>query len=217
MLSEYSLRQAASKVRCGVRSGLILVACLIVAGCSGRWQTHYEKVDASASQNWRISSVSVAVPETLRVSDANTLAPAADIVWHGDPPGDRRAQVKQIMTTAAQLATSSLRSGRNAQLNIVVREFHGVTPAAIARAPGAVHNIEFTAQVVDRATNEPLTAVMPIRADLAAIVGSEAYYNQAALTGEDQKTRVTRHITQTIRGWLSVGPDNRGSFSSPGR
>ena len=196
---------------------LALAVCLLAAGCAGNWKTDYEKVEATAVQNWRISAVSVAVPESLSVSNANVLAPNADIVWHGDPPGDRKAQVKAIMTNAALQATASLSGRQNAQLNIVLQEFHGVTPAAIARAPGAVHNIRFTAQVVERGSNRPLTAPMLIRADLAALVGSAAYYNSAALTGEDQKTRVTRHLTQTLRGWLGVGPDNRGSFSSPGR
>lgn len=217
MLTADSLRQKQGIFSNGLRWGLVMAACALIAGCSGQWRTEYEKLDAAKAQSWRVSAVSVSVPSSLSVSDANVLAPNADIVWHGDPPGDRRAQVKAIMEQAARAASSPLRGPVDAQLNIVVAEFHGVTPTAIARAPGAVHNIQFTAQIVDRQTNAPITAPMKIRADLPAIVGSAAYYNQASLTGEDQKTRVTRHITQTLRGWLGVGPDNRGGFTSPGR
>lgn len=198
-------------------AGLGLVAVLALSACSGRWATDYpEPVGASVVQGWNIASVAVAVPDSLTVSDANSLAPNADIVWHGDAPGDRRAQVKAIMTDAARRATAGLRRGTRAQLNITVSEFHGVTPAAIARAPSAVHNISFVAQVVEAGSGKALTPQVPIRADLPALVGSAAYY--AAQSGQDtMKARVTAHVAATLKGWLGIGPDVRGVFNSAGR
>ena len=197
--------------------GLLFAGSFGLAACSGNWTTDYEEpLDPATSKGWRISAIAVSVPEDLSVSDNNSLAPNADIVWHGDPPGDRRAQVKAIVETAARSATRGLSGSTSAQLNIVVSEFHGVTPAAVARAPGAVHNITLTAQVTNARTNVPLTGPVQIRADLPALVGAAAFSTGEQL-GEIQKSRVTAHITETLRGWLGVGPDNRGTFSSAGR
>ncbi len=45
---------------------------------------------------YNIVGHTIDVPRTLLVSEADVYVPLGDIVWHGDPPGDRYAQVAKL-------------------------------------------------------------------------------------------------------------------------
>lgn len=206
-----------SRAARGLLAGLALTA---LAACGGVFSVDYPPMSADVSKGLRVSAVNVSVPESLTVSEANVLVPSADIVWHGEPDGDRRAQVKAIMTTAARAAVAPMRGTRRVNLNIIVSQFHGETEAAILRSPSAVHSIRFTAQLVDASTGAAVTPPVPISADLAAYVGDAALEAQRRHGGPFmswQKPRVTAHVTEVLKGWLGLGPDIRGSFNSLGR
>ena len=68
---------------------------------------------------------------------------------------------------------------------------------------------------VSPAMKSALTPVTVFRADLPAYVGSEAYI--AASEGRSEKSRIIAHLDAVLKGWLGIGPDIRGSFSSVGR
>ena len=192
--------------------GRLAVAAAVMAGLSAcsQWEVAYdEPVNADLSAKLRVTSVAVDVPATLKASEANLFAPDADIVWHGDLPGDRHEQVDAIVTKAARQAVRTMRGPKAAKLNIVVNRFHGITPKTQYSAPSAVHNIAFTAQLTDARTGKPLTEPTFIRADLAALVGKAAIAAQSE--GITQKSRVTSHIEAVLRGWLGIGPDIRGA------
>ncbi|MFD3191081.1 DUF6778 family protein [Sedimentitalea sp. HM32M-2] len=198
------------------RMAVLAPALMLLAACGGEWVTDYgEPLDGATTRGWRVSAVQVTVPDTLTVSEENVYIPNADIVWHGDPPGDRKAQVQAIIRDAARQATAGLRGGRPVVLAITLQEFHGVTPIAMARSPEAVYNIAFTAQVTDARNGAALTPATLINADLPALVREDAV--TAAQFGPSQKQRVTGHVTAVIKGWLGIGPDIRGSFASLGR
>ena len=59
-----------------------------------------------------VVAVNVDVPKTLKVSEANMYYPVADIVWRGEPRGDRHAQVKAIFQEAFAAGTKDLVQGR---------------------------------------------------------------------------------------------------------
>jgi hypothetical protein len=61
------------------------------------------RFDPQVSKGWRVSSVEVSVPQALTVSDVNTFIPNADIVWHGDNPGDRKQQVAKVIRVKHRL------------------------------------------------------------------------------------------------------------------
>lgn len=198
------------------RRHFILAAPLALAACSGRWTTDYEQgITADVSRNWRVRDVIVKVPESLSVSNENRLAPNADIVWHGDPEGDRRAQVAAIVKEGVERGTSDLAGRRLVSVSVTLQEFHAVTPAAIARAPSAVHNITYVIQVFDAQTIQPITEPQLITADLPAFTQAAAIV--AAQEGRTQKARIISHIDRVTRGWLGIGEDPRGTFSSLGR
>lgn len=192
------------------------LALFALAGCSGRWTVDYaEGLDPEVTRTWKLSNVVASVPASLTVSNSNTLAPNADIVWHGEPFGDRRAQVASIMDEGITRGASELSGSRPVNLTARIIQFHSVTPAAVARSPGAVHNIKYVMQVTDAATGASLTEEQEISADLEAYVGAAAV--TAAINGLTQRRRIIDHIDLVTRGWLGFGQDQRRTFSSIGR
>ncbi len=201
----------------GVKAWAIaLCAILVLAGCSRTWQVAYdEPIDGEVSSDWQLAAVIVVVPDTLSVSENNRYAPRADIVWWGEPAGDRRVQVARILDEAVGDAASQLSGSQRVTVTATLERFHAVTPAAVARAPSAVHNIRFRLQVFDAQTSAPLTEPTTIEADLEAYTGEAA--TASAVRGEDQRTRIVTHLTKVVSGWLGNGPDQRRTFESMGR
>lgn len=190
--------------------------CTLAACGSGSFETNYAPLSSDTSKNWRVASVDVTVPSTLTVTEANSYAPDADIVWRGEPAGDRYAQVDAIITEAATAGAAGLRGSQPVNLLIEVSEFHALTQKTRYGLENAgVHNIAFTAQVVDARSGAPLTPPSPIQADLVAYSGQQAI--EAEAEGNTQRVRIVRHVTKVVAGWLGAGPDVRGSFRRRGR
>ena len=194
----------------------VALALMLLAGCAGTWEVAYDNPPGSAvTKSWRVVDVVTVVPDTLTVSNDNTYAPNADIVWHGEPFGDRRAQVARLLDEGLTRSARPFRGGRPVAMTARVVTFHGVTPSAIARAPAAVHNIRFVLSVLDARTGEVLVSNETISADLEANVGTAAI--AAAINRQTQRERVIAHIDAVMRGWLGFGPDQRREFYSVGR
>ena len=192
------------------------VAAFVVPGCSGNWGVKYSDVpEPNKAKNWYVVGVRVTVPDSLTVSEANTYAPSADIVWHGEEQGDRRAQVRAIIKEGLSRGSRKLDGRKGVILAARVIQFHAVTPIAVNQAPGAVHNIKYDLQVYNARTLKPLTDPQRVSADLQANVGTSAVI--AAINGNTQRVRIVRHLTAVTEGWLGLGPDQRGTFEGIGR
>lgn len=198
-------------IKLGLTMGLALG---LLAGCGGTFKTDYDPVSREQSQSWRVQSVRVVVPDSLTTTERNSLLPSADIIWHGDPVGNRREQVATLLENAISKGSKNLRGRQPVVLHVVLEEFHAVTPAAVARAPSAVHNIRYSIQVIDARTGKPITNPRKIAADLSANVGDVA--RRARRGGRTQKFRISNHIAAVTAGWLRVGPDKRAKFTSLG-
>ena len=200
------------------RAFLFGLAAIPLAACDGAFRVGYDDDTAVAREtalDWRLTGVRVDVPEELTVSETNSLAPNADIVWRGEAPGDRRAQVGAILQEGIARGFSGLRGRRRVYVRAQLIHFHAVTPQAVAIAPSAVHNIRYALQIFDTQTRTSLTEVAYISADLDAFVGSAAV--TAALAGQTQRVRIVDHIARVQRGWLGLGPDQRREFTTLGR
>ena len=155
------------------------------------------------------------MPQSLVVSEAKTLLPTADIVWREDPLGDRHAQVGKIIQTAVLRGAQGLRGSRPVIIAVTVTRFHALTyEAELSSSDWGVHNIDFTAQVVDARTGEVLLPATAIRAETPAYSGAKMKALRAK--GQTQKSIITNHVAATVAGWLGLGPDNRGTFSRQG-
>ncbi|MEM1066933.1 MAG: DUF6778 family protein [Pseudomonadota bacterium] len=192
-------------------------AVAVLAGCAGNWEVAYDApINPAVSRGWVVQDVQVSVPNTLSVStNPNVLAPADDIVWYGDPDGDRRTQVAAIMDDGITRGTAGLTGGTPVVIGVTLERFHAVTPSATSIAPSAVHQISYTTQVFNADTLTPITPPQQIVADLDAYVGAAAVVN--AVEGNTEKVRITQHLEQVTRGWLGVGPDPRREFGGLGR
>jgi hypothetical protein len=194
-------------------STALLSAC--VGGGGGTFKTDYAPIPASTSSAWRLGEVRVSVPKTLVVSEAKSLLPNADIVWREDPLGDRYAQVAVIMKNAITRGAQGLRGGRPVIIDVTVTRFHALTfEAELRNSNWGVHNVDFTAQILDASTGEVLLPATAIRAETPAFSGEQM--RAARAKGITQKSMITNHVAKTVQGWLGIGPDNRGEFSRQG-
>lgn len=150
---------------------------------------------------YEVTGFKIIVPRTLKVSEANTFKPRADIVWHGDPAGDRYQQVGDIMTAAATRATTGMTQGRAVTVDIALVKFHGVTEKT-RYTIGGMHEMRFDLTVRDAATGEVLDGPRQIVADVRAAGGERALTEEAA--GFTQKVVVTNRLTEVLRRELSA-------------
>lgn len=151
---------------------------------------------------FRIDDLRVSVPETLRVSEANTFLPNADIVWRGDPLGDRRAQIAAIMADAGQAAMGR-GQGRPAVVELVVTRFHGVTEKT-RYTVGGNHNMRFDMTLRDPETGAVLFGPKNIVADVRASGGAKAIEEDRI--GRTQKVVVTERLREVIQRELGLQP-----------
>lgn len=147
-----------------------------------------------------VNSITVRVPRSLKVSERNSYMPRGDIVWRGDPIGDRHAQVQQIFETALTRGAAQVNGPVKVDIDVQVTRFHALTEKA-RYTTGGVHAITFDLAVKDPATGQLLMPVRTVRADLEGFGGQQAILADAR--GETQKVRITQHLSEVIRQELS--------------
>ncbi len=147
-----------------------------------------------------VQTVTVSVPRSLRVSEANRYYPDGDIVWREDPRGDRHAQVQKIVQDAMVKGVTGLDNGVPVELYVEVTRFHALTEKA-RYTTGGVHDLEFKVTLRDPATGQALTEPRLIEADFRAFGGKQAI--AAEQRGETQKVRITERLASAIRAELS--------------
>ena len=195
-----------------------LALTLGVAGCaSSSWETAYTQLDAAQTANWRVARVDVSAPATLTTSEVNGYVPDYDVVWHGEPFGDRRAQAAAITRDGiSRGATSVLRGGKPVVISATLSQFHALTPKARSMNGNVgIHNIHYTVQVLDAATGAPLTQPQFIRAETPGLTGDAA--KQAEARGYSQRDEIVNHLSRVTSNWLGYGDDPRGGFNRTGR
>lgn len=148
-----------------------------------------------------VQAVNVSVPRTLRVSEANTFHPSADIVWRGDLPGDRYAQVKAIFDDAAARSTATMHRGAPVVVDLEVVRFHCLTEKT-RYTVGGVHSLHFMLTVRDATTGAVVQGPRLIVADVKGAGGNRAVAEEQA--GRTQKVVVTERLTEVIRRELSA-------------
>ncbi len=149
---------------------------------------------------YRVNALTVHVPQSLKVSEANSYFPGGDIVWREDPLGNRHAQVQTIVQNAMLRGAAQVTGQRPVNLEITVLRFHALTEKA-RYAAGGVHNILFDLTVRDATTGELVRPTKRIKADLEALGGKPAI--MAERRGITQKVRITGHLAEVLRQELS--------------
>lgn len=151
-------------------------------------------------RNYALHSIRFAVPSDLTVSEANGYYPIADIVWRGDPLGNRPEQIAAIFETSIRSAGESLSGNRPVTVDVQLVRFHSLTERT-RFSVGGVHSIKFDLTIRDAETGLVIEPTRRIDADLPALGGTAAV--AADFQGQGQKVRITAHLTNLILNELS--------------
>lgn len=199
------------------RTLLVSAMAFGLAGCADTgWRVDYTPVTEAAA-NWRFAGVTVMVPQDLTVSESNDVfVPNADIVWQEEPLGDRRTQVRKIMEEGIAHGARGLRGRTPVRFVVVMQKFHSINKKSIYSAPpdSGVENIDYSITVVDARSGATLLPAQLIREEFPGLVGDK--YFAALNAGQTERMRIVAHVSQTIAGWLGIGPDNRMDFMRAG-
>ncbi|SEK50655.1 hypothetical protein SAMN05443999_101556 [Roseovarius azorensis] len=182
-----------------------LLTALIAACASGdvstRNVTPHSPGPPPVSASLNVQDLVVSVPRTLSVSEANLYYPVADIVWRGDPRGDRRAQVKQIVRDGLSAGIRQMKPGTiPVVVDVEVTRFHSVSEKA-RYSVGGVHAVHFRYVLRNPDTGEAYAAPKYVRADLNAYGGQRAI--NAERRGITMKLRIMSHLAKVIQHELS--------------
>lgn len=179
--------------------GLTLSSCASVSVMTDRALSGQEPLGAFA-RDYRVASLDVVVPRSLKVSEANSFHPDADIVWREDFFGDRHAQVEAILIPALERGTRDLDGARPVAVEIELVRFHSLTDKA-RRSTGGVHSIRFYMTLRDPASGEVIERRRLVNGDLEAFGGQQAA--DAVARGQTQKVRISDHLAELIETELS--------------
>lgn len=143
------------------------------------------------SADWKVVDVRVEVPETLSTTEANMYYPNANVIWRGEPYGNRHAQVSALMDAALTRGLVHLNGAQDVYFDVTVRRFHSVTEKARA-VIGGVHDMIFVLTVRDAETGVALHGPEFVETNIKAYGGRRAL--QAEREGLSQKVRVQSHL-----------------------
>ena len=147
-----------------------------------------------------VEDIRISVPSRLKVSEANMFYPVADIVWRGEPMGNRHAQVMSIFKEAMDRGTYTMTTGRKVVVDIEVTRFHSVTEKT-RYTVGGTHSMHFDLTVIDAETGAVLEGPRPVVADTKAAGGAQAVAEEQM--GRTQRVVVVERLAQVIRRELS--------------
>ncbi len=152
------------------------------------------------SSQYNVTEIRISVPRSLRVSEANLFYPNADIVWRGEPLGDRHQQVHSIFTDAFGMGTQNMKTGPEVIVEAEVQRFHGVTEKT-RYTVGGVFNMEFMLTVRSAKTGEIIDGPRFVEANAKASGGSAAIEEEQA--GRTQRVVVIETLRAKIWQELS--------------
>lgn len=153
------------------------------------------------ASNYDVRSVNVSVPRTLSVSEANLYFPIADVIWRGEPLGDRHLQVESMFDEALFRATGPMKRGRPVAVEVEVTRFHGVTEKT-RYTVGGVYSLRFNLTVRDASSGAIVDGPRVIVADTKASGGAKAIKEEQM--GLTQRVVVVNRLAEVLRRELSV-------------
>ena len=175
--------------------GTLLMGAL--SACTGIVGGSDPRMDGTRS--YELQGITYAALPDLVVSEANNLYPSADIVWRGDPLGDRVAQIGTMFQEAARKNVGTFGGSQPIIADIVLVRFHGVTERT-NYSFGGVHNVIFLMTVRDARSGEVLEPQRRIVANLDAPGGNESVRLEAI--GQTQRVRIIDFLASTLRDEL---------------
>ncbi|MBR2574467.1 MAG: hypothetical protein IKE14_09070 [Loktanella sp.] len=147
-------------------------------------------------RDYRLAEMNFAALAGVTISEENSLYPQADIVWHGDVPGDRIAQIGALFDAAATRNMAATVNGlKPVTLDITLVRFHGLTRRA-QFSTGGVYHIVFDMTLRDYRSGTVIEPARRIVANLEAWGGNANARLDAQ--GVTEKVRVTDFLTSVL-------------------
>ena len=182
--------------------GLGLSACASVETATRNAPLEQYSAEMPApAPSFALAGMDVNVPTTLKVSEKNSYYPGGDIVWRGDPYGNRYEQIGAIFEDAIQLGANDLTGAMPVVVEIELKRFHALTEKT-RYSVGGIHSIEFVMTIRDPQTGAIVRGPREIKADLVGYGGEKAL--QAEARGLTQKYRITNHLARVIRDEMTL-------------
>lgn len=153
-----------------------------------------------------IADFKINVSRGLKVSEAKRYYPGGDIVWRGEPLGDRHLQVARIFQESVGKSQALGADGYPVNVVINVKRFHAITEKA-RYTVGGVHSITFDMMLTDPRTGLQVGETRTIKADLEAFGGARAI--NAERNGISQKYRITNHLAQVLHQEMTSPDGNQ--------
>lgn len=178
---------------------VVLVSLLLgaLSACTGIVGANDPRMDGTRS--YELRGITFAGLEGLTVSEANNLYPSADIVWRGDPIGDRVQQIGTMFQEAAARNIGTFGGSQPIIADVVLTRFHGVTERT-NYSFGGVHDIRFLLTVRDANSGEVIEPQRRVAVALDAPGGNESVRLDAI--GQNQRVRVVDFLTSVLRDEL---------------
>jgi hypothetical protein len=151
----------------------------------------------------RVVGVTVLVPSTLSVSEENSIKPRADIVWRGDPFGDRYEQVHKIVDDGLSRGVAGIQGDIPVVVSAEITRFHALTERT-RYSIGGVHEIEFNMTVTNSETGDVVIPTYLVKASFEGYGGKKAI--EAERAGITQTVRITQHLAEVIKQELTGVP-----------
>lgn len=183
--------------------GLSVAACGSVDTATRNAPLDVPSLDGTAQvvqRNYVVQSMAFSAPEDLNVSEGNGYYPMADVVWRGDPIGDRVQQIAEMFQTALDRNDDTINGVIPVVVEMELRRFHGVTERT-RFSVGGVYNIEFRMTVRNALTGEAIEEPRMVEANLSAPGGAAAIL--ADQRGQTEKVRVTDFLTMVMKDELT--------------
>jgi hypothetical protein len=150
------------------------------------------QIQPQVVRDYSLHSIRFAVPADMTVSEANSFYPIADIVWRGDPMGNRPQQIDEIFQTSIRAAAQDMNGSIPVVVDIELLRFHSLTERT-RFSVGGVNSIKFNMTIRNAETGEVLEQSRSLNGDFAALGGRAAM--AADNQGQGQKVRITAHLT----------------------
>ena len=174
------------------RTFLLSLSMLSLGGCGTTFGMK-SAVRLQMERSYRLQDFNFDVQEGLQISESESFYPNADIVWRGDPIGQRIPQIAVMFEEAAARNRAVL----DGDLTLV--RFHGVTNRT-RYTVGGIYNVIFDLTIKSAATGEIIEPTRRVVGNLDAPGGERAALQDQA--GQTQKVRVTDFLTSLLRAQL---------------
>jgi hypothetical protein len=189
-----------------VRMVALIAMGMAVSGCASldvaSRNAPFEAPSAAATTPaMKVEAYEVRVPKSLKVSEANLYYPSGDIVWRGEPLGDRHAQVKQIFEESLARGTVGANGSVPVLIDVEVRRFHALTEKT-RYTVGGRHEIKFVMNFLNPETRQPVAEPREIDATFKGFGGQRAI--AAERNGVTQRKRIHERLTSLFQHELGI-------------